>query len=386
MEIMHCRFQDINKAISGLEKTNVPLVSEYNGQLGIAGYPDDPGIYYFVPMISKYLDIPTETAINLFLYTLIAIGSLVSILCFFYCFQNWISRLTVLGAFLLLARLTASISDVYTTMFFATSSILPIFMVWSQKNENLAVKLHFTTFFSGFLLGYCNFIRSNSGTGVIIFIVLWVLLNKTLKNSRKLIALATLLLGLSLPIIHTHYLEKNRDLFLAKNNVSHKQISITHPIWHSIYIGLGYTKNPYGIRYDDNVAINKVKSINASVGYCTKEYESILKNECLFIAKKSPLFIIKNLLQKLFIVLIKTLKYTYLGCILVFFVKPSLRFLIPIFGAISFYALPGILTIPVDKYLLGMISSLSIFGLYMICTSVKKYENMTVELNSLRMK
>ena len=42
-----------------------------------------------------------------------------------------------------------------------------------------------------------------------------------------------------------------------------------HPMWHSIYIGLGYLPNDLGLRYRDDVATAKVRELAPDSGYLT---------------------------------------------------------------------------------------------------------------------
>ena len=58
----------------------------------------------------------------------------------------------------------------------------------------------------------------------------------------------------------------------------------------------------------------------------------------------------------------------------IFYVKPPFRIFFPFVLAAAFYALPGILVMPLEAYVSGLVSMAAIFGIYMICLAVEKYK------------
>jgi hypothetical protein len=169
-------------------------------------------------------------------------------------------------------------------------------------------------------------------------------------------------------------LEHQRDQFLAKNNPTYQYLSESHT-WHSIYIGLGYLKNKYGIDYADEIACGKARSINPNVIYCSEEYERILKDQCFLLAKTDPIFVLKTALMKIISLLFQVLSFANFGLLFLFYVRPSFRYIIPFLVSASFYSLPGILVMPIYTYVAGMSSVATIFGIYMICLGIEKFRS-----------
>lgn len=356
---MESRHFQLEYTLEGLKATDVPLVNLHNNSYSMAAYADDPGIYYFIPWIAKSFGISLDLAIDLFFGLLLFIPAVISITCFVLFFKHWSSRFVSVAGILLLTLMILKYSDVYITPFFVIGSTIPLFLLMKKLNWTLA--------FSGLLIGYGNLIRFHAGTGVLLFLVSWILLNKDLLKVSKAYCLSILILFSLLPYAHFKFLENKRDQFLNKNIES-----VSHPKWHSIYIGLGYLENKYGIQYDDSCAAAKAFSIKPKVVPCSDEYEQILKNECFLLAKTDPIFIIKTVFAKILALLFKALKFANFGLLFCFYIKPSFRETAPFLIAALYYSLPGILTMPHSPYVSGLISLSAFFGIYMICLGLER--------------
>ena len=72
-----------------------------------------------------------------------------------------------------------------------------------------------------------------------------------------------------------------------------------HGISHSLYIGLGVVKNPWGIKWLDDSGFEKVRSIDPSVANLSHRYFEILNQEYWKIVYKNPFRVILVYLEKL---------------------------------------------------------------------------------------
>ncbi len=374
MIIMECRYEELNNAIAGLNASGVPLVALNSDTYTAAGLGDNLGIHYFIPWLAKTLGISVDHAINVFFGGLLLVGGLIAICCFFLAFRHWTARLISTVGILLLTKVSFHYSDVYIAFFFAVASIIPIFILLYQKFYRFNSRLILSIAFSGLIIGYSNFIRSYAGTGVLLFLFSWIFLDPNLLLKDKLRSIIILIAFVSIPYAHFKFMECQRDRFLTKNNPTYQYISDAHT-WHSIYIGLGYCKNKYGIEYDDTIAWRKARSINPNVIYCSNEYEQILKDQCFLLAKTDPIFVLKTTLMKIIVLLLKFLSFVNFGILFYFYVRPSFRCIIPFLVSASFYSLPGILVIPNHVYVAGMTSVATIFGIYMICLEIEKFRS-----------
>lgn len=366
MIIMEGRYDQLQNTLEGWKRTDVPLVSWNPPHYEIAGFTDDLGIYYFVPGIAKTFGISIDSAINLFFGSLLGLGVLISFLCFWLFFRDGPSRLISFIGHSLLAVAAFRYSDVYLAPYFAVTAIIPFFLLLRSIPRSWWIRLAL----SGLVIGYCNLIRSHAGTGVLLFLLTWIGVHRDLSKRAKGTSLLTLLAFVAIPYLHFHALEAKRDQFLSQKGVA--PASISHPKWHSIYIGLGYLKNPYGIQYSDCFASEKVRSMDPKVPYCSPEYEKILKQACFSLLKTDPLFILKNLAAKILSLCFKVLLFMNLGLVFWFYVKPPLRAMAPFLVSALFYALPGVLVMPWNIYLSGFISLLTLFGIYLIGLGMEK--------------
>ncbi len=374
MDMMDCRRTQLQAALDGYQASDTPLVALFEGTYLPAGFADDQGMYYFIPWITKTFGIPLHSATEFFFSSLMLMGVLISLGCLFNLSRHWISWLFSLVAVLLLVRYCYF--DVYTFSFVAAASTIPLFLSPHRKFNWLLIG---SLAFSGWVIGYCNILRSHAGTGSLLFILSWILLNTELTKQDKNKSILILILFAVMPYLHFGILEKQRDQFLVNHVPNYVSEPIVHPKWHNIYIGLSYLKNNYGIEWADMCSARKVDSIKPQVKYCSIEYEKILRNECFSIFKNDPLFIIKNILTKLFVIVFKIIKFANFGLLLLLYVRPPFRTLIPFCVAMSFYSLPGILTLPINAYLTGLHTVSTLFGVYMIGLAIKKYQTSSIK-------
>jgi hypothetical protein len=76
-----------------------------------------------------------------------------------------------------------------------------------------------------------------------------------------------------------------------------------HGAWHNLYIGLGAVKNPFGIEWLDDNAVQTVKKIDPSIKYLSKAYYDTLRREYFRIVISHPAQVAVIYLQKLWIAL-----------------------------------------------------------------------------------
>ncbi|NGX50430.1 MAG: hypothetical protein K1060chlam2_00276 [Chlamydiae bacterium] len=372
MQMMSTRHEEIANTIEGFNASNVPIVALDQYGYHASGMADNFGLYYFVPQLAKYFNLSVDMATTLFLISLLALGTSIAICCFFFIFNNWISRIAASFGLLLLAQISYNCSDVYIAYFFGVSTTVPLFLLLKHRLPKSKYLFLGILAFSGIMIGYSNIIRKYSGTTALIFLVLWMMFNLNLKKKTLVLYIGLLFVFSLIPFFHGKNLEKNRNAFLEQNQPSGHYQPRPFPTWHLFYIGLGYFENDYGLYHKDECAAEKVKSINPEVAYLSEEYNQILRGEYFLLLKSAPWFILKTYLMKLLILCWKFLKYTNLGLIGYFYVRPSWRELLPFLAAASFAALPGIVAEPQKLYVLGMVSLSAIFGVYMIGLSLEK--------------
>ncbi len=380
MNMMGYRYQCLQHTLEALNLSNVPLVQTPinktlwwdKAPLVPSGFTDDLGIYYFIPLLSKNLHISLDGAINLFLGMLIIGATFLGLVGYYFALQTWAARVLAIVGLVILAFYTWRIGDVYVIQMFAVVSLIPIFLAfYKQKDKGFWLVGAFA--FARLVCGYSNCIRSQSGTGILLFLILLLGFASTYSNKEKIIFLVMLLAFFSIPVLHFKSLENQRDAVLVKVIPDYHPATIKHTFWHSVFIGLGYVNNQHGINYDDSSGDEKAKSIDPKVRFQSQEYQEILKNQVLILIKTDPLLIVRNLLAKSFRLLINFVLFFNLGLIFLFRVKLPWNLTLPFVVLIVWSALPGLLVVPSRSYILGFTASVDIFGLYLIGLGIEEY-------------
>lgn len=373
MILMPFRYNELGKTLKGYQLTHSPLVSAENGNYFAAGFTDDKGMYYFVPKLAEMFNTNLDSAINIFFGFLLIFSAMVSILCFLFMFNSLIIRVVSVVGVLAITFSAYQCSDLYIAGYFVVASLVPVFILIEKKRNRFGKFLVLSLFFSGIVIGCGNFIRYNSGTGVLLFILVWLILNKQLLFKHKCFCLVILCFSALIPSLKINSILRQRDSFISANEEKSVRRPEKFPFWHLVYIGLGYFENNRGLKYSDSHGKNFVSSKDAKIEYLSEEYNLVLRNEMISIVKHDLLFFLKTIFWKMLILLKKVVKYLNYGLIFCFYIKPSLRSVLPFIIAVCFYMIPGVVVIPEDKYVIGMLTLVVIFNLYMIGIGLEKY-------------
>lgn len=355
----------VSDALEGIDKSNVLGVSYSSNGYYASGYSDDQGLYYFAQMLHSSFGFNLIDIINFFHIFFIGSGFVMNLIGLLLISKSRLSTLFGLLLITMTALISLKIGDVYILFYFITSFIL-IFLHFAQTNKNLVLIL----FGLGILVSISNWFRSHSGTGVLLFLIFYILFNSQFQFKRKAVLTAFFFLGLFSTKFLILQLNQNRDDYLS-HTIQTTVITEQHPLWHSLYIGLGYIDNPYVEKYRDEIAIEKVKSVDPNAKYLGSEYENILKNEFLTIVYRHPAFFLENLGAKFGVIFLYFIIFSNLGLYVWYrnIKMYKLAFLkdnIPFIAVLGFYSLFGFLVIPSQRYLLGFISMSAIIAIYAI--------------------
>jgi hypothetical protein len=205
------------------------------------------------------------------------------------------------------------------------------------------------------------------------FLLVWLVLTPLFTFKKKSLCALLALAFFLLPALQFKLVERQRDDFLLQSNPACPPAPFQHLFWHPVYIGLGIRPNKYGIEFSDDCAINKVKSIDPNAARYSTEYERVLRNEVIGLAKTDPLFILGNLAWKLKVLFGYLLRYAGIGLIAFFWVKPPKAIAWPFLLLALFTSIPPLLVDPVVPYGLGFICTATLFGIYMTGLGLEKY-------------
>jgi hypothetical protein len=156
------------------------------------------------------------------------------------------------------------------------------------------------------LAGLTNTFRSNTGLGIVLALgAVVVMANGPVRRRLLVLAgVAACYVLLSSGLLSLAYAARadrmqgypvNTRGFSGVTNWSQ---GAGHPFWHAAYLSLGVVKNPYGIRWDDSIAVAYVRSVDPKAAYLSPQYEAILRKRVIFIAEHDPGLVINAVATK----------------------------------------------------------------------------------------
>jgi hypothetical protein len=145
-----------------------------------------------------------------------------------------------------------------------------------------------------------------------------------------------------------------------------------HPFWHTVYIGLGYLSNDYGLAYKDIVAAKKAHELAPDAPYCSPEYETALKTAVIDLLRKDPVFVVGTLLAKFGAVLVYFLFAANFGLLAAIRYPKSWAVEVAFVAGLAFNALFGLVAVPRLSYLEGFIAFAMLYGVISLDVALQK--------------
>jgi len=365
---MEARLINLKQTFLGLQKTGIPLIQFDGTNLLPSFTADDIGIYVLIPKLASLLNIPIESAINLFFYSLIIIPGLIGIIGFFYYYSSALQRIIACIAILFLMRQAYFIGDVYLAYFTSIIAFVP-WSLYFAKRASYDWSLIFFSFIMGLMLTSLGYIRSYAGFGVLLFTCILFFMKRKFSKRELAKLLIIFLLGSAIPSFYFNH-QYNKAIIYTKKNLDDNLIGQkAHVFWHPLYLGFGLLKlnAPDDIIYNDNFGLKKARKIEPNVIMYSANYENILKNEIINIIKNHWQFFIFTIFAKIGILLFYLLKYANIGLLAALIYRKPWYLEISFWVGISFYALFPILTMPTFiEYVLGFITFVTLYSIVSI--------------------
>jgi hypothetical protein len=208
---------------------------------------------------------------------------------------------------------------------------------------------------------FASSIRANAGLPIL-FAAVVASFARVRPWPHRLVILGVLLLAsISISTVGMTAVQRQRDTVLQSNLSAGYPMG--HPTWHSIYIGLGYLPNKYGIRWKDAAAFDYVKRVRPTVSPYSSAYESILRRRFFQIVRHDPGFVARTYVVKAGVIVRQMFRRYWLllpALLAVMVVAPprSERHvaLLIIFLAAVGAAAPGVITVPDLSFELGLLA------------------------------
>lgn len=369
--LMECRSIFLEQAVEGLRRSGVPLVAWTDAGYAPAGITDDLGIYLFVPLLASILGIEARPAADVFLVGITVLGLISGMLGSIKLCSGWLSRAITCGALAAMSYLMLRAGDVYLIPAALMVGATP-WLLWSVRRRDHRTLMAVAPI-CGALIVLANFSRSQAGTGLLLFLILLILTAPGFVRRARLNILLLVAVGVLLTSLVLSRTVEASERFLAVEGVSSVEHVVGHPLWHTVYIGLGYLPNKHGIEYSDTIAAERVEALNPGTPYVSEEYERTLRNDVLRLAREDPLFVARVMLAKMAKIARRLLVYANIGLIAAL-VRPKARYEDAAFAlALMFFAVPGLAAIPAASYLLGFAATATLFGVVSIDWAIRTW-------------
>ncbi len=360
--LMAARWSTLQLSLAGYQRTGVRLVGWDGSRLVPAEYKDDSGFDFFIPPLASAFRLSLAKSVDFFIGGILISGYLLGLIGLLLLFKSWWARCLAIFEVLLLAVLCLRIGDVYVVQSSIAMAAIPWVLYFSRKWQS---EWQFPFFLVlGVALGISNFVRAQSGTTVLMFCLPLLAFYGDTSPKRRVLLLASLLAGSAASTLYFRHAFVVRDAYIQSHQSDYLPAPRQHPVWHSVYIGLGFVSNPYVPGgYCDQVGVDKVHSLSPNTAFLSPEYDRILAQQVYQLAKSHPSVLMINLAAKLGILQLLALLAGNVGLLAAIWYRKPLSLDVASWMTVGFGALPGLLAVPTPSYVLGAITVLVLYGL-----------------------
>jgi hypothetical protein len=291
--LMTSRYVEIVQSARGHECSGQAGVAFNGHHYFQAGMSDDPGIAELAPAISSLTGLSLASAFDLVAFALIFGGIATGYAGFCRLYAEPEIRWVGAVVFLCLGLAEAIVADVYIFQVSPLFAGIPWILYFAFNRKDIALSL--SAALLAFSCSWCSLIRIGTTPICIAFLATLFIVRYRL---REMFVPLLLIILACLPAMHfERSLNARRDRFLISVGQPATAVN-NHPVWHAIYVGLGFIPNYEVPKFSDSVAMEKVRSIDPTAPYTSARYEDILRREVIRISVHEPLIPAVNLAAK----------------------------------------------------------------------------------------
>jgi hypothetical protein len=345
--LMMSRYVLMVQAARGYQCTGTTGVGFDGHHFLQTGLSDDPGLMELVPTIARFLGTPLANTYDLLIFTVIFFVILIGYAGFWQLYPD--PRLRPIGTliFICLGIAEAEIADEYIFQISPLIAGIPWLVHFGVSRKPLALTI--TASLLAFCCSWCSLVRS--GSLIIGLTFLLTMFATRYRIQSPFLPILLIILACVPSVLSERSMIARRNTALAKVGETALGVN-SHPIWHTIYIGLGYIPNSEVPEYKDGVGREKVRSIDPTVAYTSARYQAILRQELWGIVQRRPMLVIRILAAKAAIIVLAA-SILLLPAWRLIFTQPALLWLDGAFVlTIGLSAMNGIVAVPRTAYLL----------------------------------
>jgi len=372
------RYNEVSEALLGWDETGVPLVGKFNDQWEAVPCGDDTGLFYFVPLLARQTGWSADRSLDAFLIGMIVVSATAGLPGLWLTASGVWPRILAVFPIAAAAYLAYKLGDLYVVQGSIVLISIP-WLVYALKADVRSWLRFLIVFLLGISLGLAQWIRTQSGSPVLVFSAILICFS-CLRRSTKILLSATLLIGMSLPLLYEQFPLHERDRFLVTHRPGYQPTLNHHVYWHMAYLGLSYLTNPYVRAWRDSVAVEAVQTADPAAIYGGEEYEAILRSRVEEIVRRDHRFVFYTVAAKCGVLACMLLLCINIG-LAAAISRPKPRGMeLAFWLAMVFAASPGIIVIPLPQYVLGMITLALFYWYYSISFYLESHaeENISV--------
>lgn len=384
--IVPSRAVDLHASMAVL-KQGGPLLL---GRHGLAGsfYPigsDEEGIYVYLPLLSRLLGVAEPLSIVRYCYVglyglTIAIYPLV-----FYKLTGSLLAGFAAPLMLLVCVISMGFEDTYWVLAWGALTLLPLVYLlssnWPRFGWVALVSL-------AFVAGWLSSMRANSGIPIVIAVAIVLLITRS--STRRTLAVLALLVVAYISITAFVFTAIRAHSDHRLSPVAKRDQPAPHA-WHSLYIGLGYLPNSYGIHYNDNIAVARVQHDAPGTPYLSSHYVAVIRKAYFEVVGEHPLEVLWQYTAKAVVIAADAFPYLLPALLtlpamllLGFDLRRRRRWLLLTAPVVILSATPAIAAIPNQSYEQGLYGALGVVGILGLCWGLAQLETAIVERRGLR--
>jgi hypothetical protein len=357
------------------------------GQLYPVGVGDDEGMYVYLPLLSRFFGVADPVSMVRYCYVvLMGITAAVYPVVFYRLTRSLLAGI-VAPLMLLMCVRSLMFVDFYWLSAWGMLTLLPLIYLLARDWPRFGLPALIAL---ALVAGWLSSIRSQTGLPIVLAGAI-VLLLRHWRWWRVLPALALLVVVyISINTFIFPAIRAHRDHWLDPTALRGGRIS-THPLWHALYVGLGYLPNAYGLYFEDSVARARVQREAPGTPYFSNRYEHVIREAYFRMLRKHPIVMLKQYAAKALVTTADTLPYL----LLVLLTMPAMlllgserrirrRWVVLTLPAIVIMFLPSMIVIPTQGYEQGLYGVLGLLGILGVCWMLERVEALSHALGGLR--
>ncbi|HXQ00213.1 MAG TPA: hypothetical protein VN845_09135 [Solirubrobacteraceae bacterium] len=368
----------LREALTMLEHGEPMLVGRYHGASG-AYYElkrgDDQGMYVYLPLASRILDIRDPLVAYRYMYIVLLALTVAVYPLVFYLLSDSLPAGVAAPIVFVACMISMGFLDLYWVPAWGVLTLLPLLFLLAQRWPRFGLLG---------LLGIClgasvlSTIRSDSGLGIALAAAI-VLLWRRPPWWRLLPALA--LLALAYIAIGTFVfgaIRANRDHRLGPATAAVVKVTAAHTLWHTAYAGIGYLPNRYGMRFTDSVAYEYVKRTAPGTVFLSSRYETIVRKAYLGFIGAHPVEAARQYAAKLLVIVADTIPYLLIAALTLpaALLLSGERRLVRRLSLLSIPAIfvatvPVAMALPTETYEQGLYGAIGAIDVVGVCWAIK---------------